>query len=165
MKKAVYPGTFDPLTIGHLDIIKRAVRFVDELHVVVADNYKKTPTFTTEERIDMIKRVTEDVPNIVVTSTNDLVVRYAQKNDIDLMIRGLRNIADYENEYMLYQFNRNLNRNIETIILFPSSRNHFVSSSAIKELIVHHADISPYVPKEIIKDVQDRLRPKSDPTI
>ncbi len=165
MKKAVYPGTFDPLTIGHLDIIRRAVRFVDELHVVVADNYKKTPTFTTEERIDMIKRVTEDIPNLVVTSTSDLVVRYAQKNDIDLMIRGLRNIADYENEYMLFQFNRNLNRNIETLILFPSSRNHFVSSSAIKELIVHHADISPYVPKEIIRDVQDRLRPKPDSTI
>lgn len=165
MKKAVYPGTFDPLTIGHLDIIRRAVRFVDELHVVVADNYKKTPTFTTDERIDMIKRVTGDIPNLVVTSTSDLVVRYAQKNDIDLMIRGLRNIADYENEYMLYQFNRNLNRNIETLILFPSSRNHFVSSSAIKELVVHHADISPYVPKEIIRDVQDRLRPKLDPTI
>jgi len=165
MKKAVYPGTFDPLTIGHLDIIKRASRFVDELHVVVADNYKKSPTFTTEERIQMIKRVTEDMPNLVVTSTSDLVVRYAQKNEIDLMIRGLRIIADYENEYMLYQFNRNLNRNIETIILFPSSRNHFVSSSAIKELVVHHADISPYVPKEIIKDVQDRLRPKLDPTI
>jgi pantetheine-phosphate adenylyltransferase len=162
MKRAVYPGTFDPITFGHLDIIKRASRFVDELHVVVADNYKKIATFTTEERIEMIKRVTSDLPNIVVTTTSDLVVRYAMKHDIDLMIRGLRNIPDYENEYALYQFNRNLNKSIETIILFPSSRNHFVSSSAIKELVVHHADISPYVPKEIIKDIQDRLRPKQD---
>ena len=162
MKKAVYPGTFDPLTIGHLDIIKRASRFVDELHVVVADNYKKIPTFTTEERIDMIKRVTADIENIIVTSTEDLIVRYAERNHIDLMIRGLRNIPDYENEYALYQFNRNLNRNIETIILFPSSRNHFVSSSAIKELITHHADISPYVPKEIINDVQKKLKTKQD---
>ncbi len=161
MNKAVYPGTFDPLTIGHLDIIKRAAKFVDELHVVVADNYKKIPTFSAEERIEMIQRVTQDVPNIIVTSTTDLVVRYAQKHDIHLMVRGLRNIQDYENEYALYQFNRNLNRNLETLILFPSSRNHFVSSSAIKELIVHHADISPYVPKEIIKDLQDKLRPKS----
>ncbi len=164
MKKAVYPGTFDPLTIGHLDIIKRAARFVDELHVVVADNYKKSPTFTSDERMEMIQRVTTDVPNIIVTTTTDLVVRYAQKNNIDLIIRGLRNIQDYENEYALYQFNRNLYRNIETIILFPSSRNHFVSSSAIKELIVHHADISPYVPKEIIHDVQEKFRPKQDPT-
>ncbi len=162
MKKAVYPGTFDPLTIGHLDIIKRAAKIVDELHVVVADNYKKQPTFTTEERMEMIKRVTTDVDNLIVTFTSDLIVRYAQKNEIDIMVRGLRNIQDYENEYALYQFNRNLNRNIETIILFPSSRNHFVSSSAIKELIVHHADISPYVPKEIIKDVQDKIRPKLD---
>ena len=162
MKKAVYPGTFDPLTIGHLDIIKRASRFVDELHVVVADNYKKVPTFTTEERIEMIQRVTTDIENIVITSTSDLVVRYAQKNEIGPMVRGLRNIQDYENEYALYQFNRNINRSVETIILFPSSRNHFVSSSAIKELIIHHADISPYVPKEIIKDVQDKLRPKLD---
>lgn len=158
MYKAVYPGTFDPLTIGHLDIIKRAAKLVDELHVVVADNVRKTPTFTTEERIEMIQRVTEDIPNIKVTSTTDLVVRYAMQHDINIMIRGLRNIQDYENEYALYQFNRNLNKNIETMILFPSSRNHFVSSSAIKELVVHHADISPYVPKEIIKDVQERLR-------
>ena len=158
MDKAVYPGTFDPLTIGHLDIIKRASRFVDELHIVVADNYKKQPTFTTEERIDMIRKVTSDLNNVVITSTKDLVVRYCQQNDIGLMIRGLRNYQDYENEYALYQFNRNLNRQIETLILFPSSRNHFVSSSAIKELIVHHADISPYVPKEIIKEVQLKIR-------
>ncbi len=158
MDKAVYPGTFDPLTIGHLDIIKRASRFVDELHIVVADNYKKQPTFTTEERIEMIRKVTSDLDNVVITSTKDLVVRYCQQNDVGLMIRGLRNYQDYENEYALYQFNRNLNRQIETLILFPSSRNHFVSSSAIKELIVHHADISPYVPKEIIKEVQSKIR-------
>jgi len=162
MKKAVYPGTFDPLTIGHLDLIKRASRIVDELHIVVADNYKKIPTFTTEERIEMIKLVTKDLDNVVVSSTNNLVVRYAKDHGIDLMIRGLRNIQDYENEYALYQFNRNINRNIETLILFPSSKNHFVSSSAIKELVVHHADISPYVPREIIKLVQNKLKPKQD---
>lgn len=162
MKKAVYPGTFDPLTIGHLDLIKRAARIVEELHIVVADNYKKIPTFSTEERIEMIKLVTQNIENVVVSSTNDLVVRYAKNNGIDLMIRGLRNIQDYENEYALYQFNRNINRNIETLILFPSSKNHFVSSSAIKELVVHHADISPYVPREIIKIVQEKLKPKQD---
>jgi pantetheine-phosphate adenylyltransferase len=162
MKKAVYPGTFDPLTIGHLDLIKRAARIVEELHIVVADNYKKVPTFSTEERIEMIKLVTQDIDNVVVSSTNDLVVRYAKDHGIELMIRGLRNIQDYENEYALYQFNRNINRNIETLILFPSSKNHFVSSSAIKELVVHHADISPYVPREIIKIVQNKLKPKQD---
>ena len=160
MKKAVYPGTFDPLTIGHLDIIKRAAKMVDELHVVVADNYKKAPTFSVEERLEMIKLVTTDVHNIVIAYSDDLIVRYAKANGIKLIVRGLRNIQDYENEYALYQFNRNIDRGIETCILFPSSRNHFVSSSAIKELIVHHADISPYVPKEIIELVQDRIRSK-----
>jgi pantetheine-phosphate adenylyltransferase len=159
MKKAVYPGTFDPLTIGHLDIIKRASKIVDTLHIVVADNYKKVATFSTQERLDMINLVTKDIKNVVVSSTDNLIVRYAKDNDIELMIRGLRNIQDYENEYALYQFNRNINRSIETLILFPSSKNHFVSSSAIKELVVHHADISPYVPKEIIKMVQNKLRP------
>lgn len=162
MRKAVYPGTFDPLTIGHLDIIKRAAKLVDELHVVVADNYRKSPTFSTKERIMMIESVVYDIPNVVVTSTKDLVVRYATDHQIDFMIRGLRNIQDYENEYALYQFNRNLNRNIETLILFPSSRNHFVSSSAIKELVTHNADISPYVPVEIIKLIEDKLKPKLD---
>jgi pantetheine-phosphate adenylyltransferase len=94
MTKAVYPGTFDPLTIGHLDVIKRAARLVDELHVVVADNVRKTPTFSSEERIEMIERVTKDVKNIVVASTKDLVVRYAQRHGINLMVRGLRNIQD-----------------------------------------------------------------------
>jgi pantetheine-phosphate adenylyltransferase len=158
MDKAVYPGTFDPLTIGHLDIIKRASRLVDELHVVVADNYKKQPTFSSDERIEMIKKVTGDIDNVVIKYSTDLIVKYCQNNQITMMIRGLRNIQDYENEYALYQFNRNINRQVETLILFPSSRNHFVSSSAIKELIVHHADISPYVPKEIIKEVQSKIR-------
>ncbi len=158
MKKAVYPGTFDPLTIGHLDIIKRAARLVSELHVVVADNYRKAPTFTTEERIEMIKMVTTDVDNVIVTSTNDLIVRYAKNNHIDLIIRGLRNIQDYENEYALYQFNRNINKAIETLILFPSSKNHYVSSSAIKELVYHDADISPYVPREIISTLEEKLK-------
>jgi len=158
MRKAVYPGTFDPLTIGHLDIIDRAVAFIDKLYICVADNYTKNPTFTTKERIKMIKRATSHLDNIIVTSTNDLIIRYAQDNNINIIIRGLRNITDYENEYALFQFNRNLNDNIETIILFPSSRNHFVSSSAIKELIVHDADISPYVPKEIINEVKAKLQ-------
>jgi pantetheine-phosphate adenylyltransferase len=160
MKKALYPGSFDPLTLGHLDIIERAAKLVDELHVVVADNPKKTYSFSVEERIQMIKKATTKLKNIVIASTNDLIVRYAQENHIHVLFRGLRNIADYENEYQLYQFNRNLNPDVETIILFPSSRNHFVSSSNIKELIYHNADISPYVPYEIIDDVVHKLSKK-----
>ncbi|CCV64025.1 Phosphopantetheine adenylyltransferase [Alteracholeplasma palmae J233] len=160
MIKAVYPGSFDPITIGHVDIIKRAASLVDELHVVVADNLTKKKTFTTQERIDMLKLVLKDIPNIVVSSTTDLVIRYAENNNIGILVRGLRNIQDYENEYALYQFNRNLNKEIETIILFPSSKNHFVSSSGIKELVYHHADISLYVPHEIIDLVETKFHKK-----
>lgn len=161
MRKGVYPGSFDPITIGHVDIIKRAALLVDELHVLVADNISKKKSFTTLERINMIKDVLKDVPNVVVNASTDLVIRYAKANNINLLVRGLRNIQDYENEYALYQFNRNLDPEIETIILFPSSKNNFVSSSAIKELVYHHADISAYLPKEVIPFVEERLHKKS----
>lgn len=157
MKKGLYPGSFDPLTLGHLDVITRASELVDELHVVVADNPKKKFSFSIEERIEMIKKVTHDIPNIVVSYTSDLVVRYAEAHQIKVLFRGLRNIADYENEYMLYQFNRNINPNVETVVLFPSSRNHFVSSSSIKELVYHDADIRPYIPEELVSTVKKKL--------
>ena len=153
MKKAMYPGTFDPITIGHLDVIERAAAQVDELHVVVANNVHKKVSFTIEQRIDFVKRATAHIDNLIITFTDELVVRYAEKHDIPILFRGLRNIQDYENEYMLYQFNRNINPHVETMILFPSSRNHFVSSSAIKELISHQADISLYIPEIIVDDV------------
>ncbi|MGA0351893.1 MAG: pantetheine-phosphate adenylyltransferase [Acholeplasmataceae bacterium] len=157
MKKAMYPGTFDPITIGHVDVIERAAAQVDELHVVIATNVNKKVSFSVEERMDFVRRSTAHINNIVITQTDQLVVRYAEQNGIDLLFRGLRNIQDYENEYMLYQFNRNINPNVETMILFPSSRNHFVSSSAIKELIFHQADISLYVPEAIVDDVVKKL--------
>ena len=90
---------------------------------------KRSFSFTAEERVEMIKKSTAHIPNILISYTSDLVVRYADKHSIKVLFRGLRNIADYENEYMLYQFNKNLNPNVETVVLFPSSRNHFVSSS------------------------------------
>ena len=157
MKKAMYPGTFDPITIGHVDVIERAAAQVDELHVVIATNVNKKVSFSVEERMKFVKRATAHIQNIVITKTDELVVRYAEQNGIDLLFRGLRNIQYYENEYMLYQFNRNINPNVETMILFPSSRNHFVSSSAIKELIFHQADISLYVPESIVDDVVKKL--------
>lgn len=157
MKKAMYPGTFDPITIGHLDVIERAAAQVDELHVVVATNVHKKVSFTVEQRIDFVKRATDHIKNLIITQTDELVVRYAEKHDIPLLFRGLRNIQDYENEYMLYQFNKNINPNVETMILFPSSRNHFVSSSAIKELIYHQADIRLYIPEAIVEDVIKKL--------
>lgn len=154
MRKAMYPGTFDPITKGHVDVIERAAKLVDTLYVVVADNMHKKRSFSVETRMDFVRQSTQHIPNIIINSTSDLVVRYAQEHDINLLVRGLRNIQDYENEYALYQYNRNINPDIETMILFPSSRNHFVSSSAIKELIYHGADIDLYIPEVIVEDVK-----------
>lgn len=160
MKKGLYPGSFDPVTLGHIDVIERAAQLVDELYVVVANNPKKKYSFSIEKRVEMLKRVTQHIDNVFIASTDDLVVRFAATNDIKILFRGLRTIADYEQEYQLYQFNRNLNPNVETVILFPSSRNHFVSSSSIKELVYHGADISLYIPEEIIEDVINGLDKK-----
>ena len=160
MKKGLYPASFDPLTLGHLDVITRAYSLVDELHVVIADNPTKKYSFSVEERIEMIRKSTSHLANVKISHTSDLVVRFAANNNIQILFRGLRNIADYEYEYQLYQFNRNLNTKVETVVLFPSSRNHFVSSSSIKELVYHHADISLYIPEEIVDDVIEGLPKK-----
>ena len=149
MKKAVYPGSFDPISNGHLDIIRRASKMLDELHIVVSYNIKKATTFSVKERIEMIETVTKDLPNVHVTSYNGLIVNYCKENGIDILIRGLRNYQDYENEFSLFQFNRDINPDIETILMLPSSKNQFVSSSAIKELVTFNCDITPYVPSEI----------------
>lgn len=156
MKKAIYPGSFDLFTNGHLDIIERASKLVDELHIVIADNVNKKTIFTVEERLQMIKTVTSHIPNLVIAYTDRLVVNYAADNDIFIIIRGLRNLLDYVSEYQLYSFNKTLNNKIETIIMFPSIGTHFVSSSAIKELVSHNADISPYVPKELVPIIIDK---------
>ena len=158
MIKAVYPGSFDPISNGHLDIIERTSRIVDELHIVVSYNIKKATIFSVEERINMIKLVTKDLPNVHVTSYDGLIVNYCKENNINILIRGLRNYQDYENEFSLFQFNRDINPNIETILMLPSSKNQFVSSSAIKELVTFSCDISSYVPAEIKNIIIDKYK-------
>ena len=149
MIKAVYPGSFDPLSNGHLDIINRAAKILDELHIIVSINKSKKNTFTIEERVNMIKLVTKHLPNVHVTSYEGLVVNYCKENGIKILIRGLRNYQDYEAEFSLYQFNRDIDSNVETMLMMPTNKHIFVSSSAIKELVSFDADISNYVPAEI----------------
>lgn len=151
--KAVYPGSFDPLSNGHLDVIKRASKVFDEVHVLIPTNVHKVPTFTVEERIEMITKVVKDLKNVKVVSTNELTVSYAKKSNITVIIRGLRNYADYESEYQLAQFNQDIAPEIETLLMFPNARNQFVSSSSIKELLAFGADITKYVPKEIAEEI------------
>lgn len=149
MIKAVYPGSFDPLSNGHLDIINRAAKILDELHIIVSVNKSKKNTFTIEERVNMIKLVTKHLPNVYVSSYEGLVVNYCKENGIKILIRGLRNYQDYEAEFSLYQFNLDIDSNVETMLMMPTNKHIFVSSSAIKELVSFDADISNYVPAEI----------------
>ncbi|MDE6241587.1 MAG: pantetheine-phosphate adenylyltransferase [Anaeroplasmataceae bacterium] len=158
MKKAVYPGSFDPFSNGHLDIVKRASKLFDELHILVSYNLSKKTNFTKEERVAMIQKCVASLENVVVDSYDGLVVNYCKENSIDVIVRGLRNYNDYENEFNLFQYNRDISPNIETILLLPSTKNQFVSSSAIKELVCFHCDISKYVPKEIEKDIITKFK-------
>ena len=156
---AVYPGSFDPISKGHLDIITRSADLFDELYVLVSVNANKTYMFNADERVEMIKK---SIPfyrkNIVVLKWNDLVTSFAQKVGAKVIIRGLRNIYDYQNEITLFQYNRTINKNIETILMFPTIDNLFISSSAIKELISYGADISSYLPDSIVDDVIKKLK-------
>lgn len=162
MRKACYPGSFDPLSNGHLDIILRASKQFDELYILVSYNVRKKCTFTPKERVEMIMEVVKhyNLKNVKVFSSMDLVVKFCEDNNIPTIIRGLRNYMDYENEFSLYQFNRDINPNIETMLMFPTTRTQFVSSSSIKELIAFNLDISPYVPEVISKQIIEKLKQK-----
>lgn len=155
--KAVYPGSFDPLSNGHLDVIERASKIFDEVHVLISTNVHKTPTFSVSERIEMIQKVCSDFKNVKVVSTPLLTVAYAKENNINVIIRGLRNYTDYESEYQLAQFNKDIAPEIETLLMFPSAKNQFVSSSSIKELLMFNVDIEKYVPVSIAKEIYKKF--------
>ena len=158
MRKAVYPGSFDPISNGHLDIIKRASKLFDELHLVVSYNMKKKYSFSIEERIEMLKECTKDLNNIVVTSYDGLVVSYCKENGINVIVRGMRTYSDYEAEFSLFQYNRDIYPGCETILLMPTTKNQVVSSSAIKELVTFGCSIDKYVPKCLIKQIEEKFK-------
>ena len=156
--KCVYPGTFDPISNGHVDIIERASKMFEEVHVLVGNNIFKKTTFTFEERIEMVKECVKHLNNVVVVSYDGLVVEYAKKNQINVIVRGMRNYSDYENEFSLFQYNRDIYPNVDTVLLMPKTRLQVVSSSAIKELLTFGCDISKYVPKCILQKILDKFK-------
>lgn len=157
MKIAVYPGSFDPISNGHLDIIQRAAKVFDKLYVVVSVNPVKNYCFTTEERVYMLKTATKNLNNVIIEYDDGLVLNYAKARNANVIIRGMRNILDYENEISLFQFNHTIDSSIDTFVLFPSSNNLFLSSSSIKELVKFNSDISPYVPAELVEYIRDKI--------
>ena len=160
MRKAIYPGSFDPISNGHLDIIKRASKLFDELHIVVSYNIKKESSFSVEERISMLKKVTEGISNIVITSYSGLVVSYCKENNINVIIRGMRNYSDFETEFSLFQYNKDIYPNVETILLMPEAKNQIISSSAIKELVAFGVSIEKYVPKCLVEEITKKFEQK-----
>ena len=149
MKVAIYPGTFDPITKGHLDIITRSIKFVDKLIIAVSENNKKNILFKINERIEMIKEVIQDenISNVEVDPFNGLLMTYANKKKANIVIRGLRAISDFEYEFQMTGMNYKLNPKIETIFLMSSDKYQLISSKLIKEINFLKGDISQFVPK------------------
>ena len=157
MKVAIYPGSFDPVTFGHLDVIRRAASMFDELTVSVLNNTQKTPLFSVEERVKILEEATKELPNVKVDSFSGLLINYAREKDVHIAIRGLRAITDFEYELQIAQTNRKLsNGELDTIFLTPSLEYAYLSSSSVKEIAEFHGDISQCVPDFVAKLVYEK---------
>lgn len=156
MKIGLYPGTFDPVTEGHLDIIKRAAKIVDKLVIGVLPNSAKKPWFSVEERMELIKKCTKDIPNVEVSSFDGLTVDFGRQLGATIIVRGLRAITDFEYELQIAQINHKLNSELDTIFFTTSQETSYVSSSIVKEIASYGGDISGMVAPEIIKDIFDK---------
>lgn len=157
MKRAVYPGSFDPVTYGHLDIIKRASEIFDVLIVSVLNNPGKTPLFSVEERVKILKEATKDLPNVQIDSFSGLLINYAAEKDLHIAVRGLRAITDFEYELQLAQTNRKLsNGQLDTIFLTTSLEYSYLSSSSVKEIACFGGDISQCVPDFVAKKIYEK---------
>ena len=157
LKAAIYPGSFDPVTNGHLDVIQRAVRVFDRVIVAVADNTAKDALFTISQRVEMLKQVTKDIKGVEVETFESLVIDYARRKKINVLIRGLRMTSDFDYEFQVALTNRRLAEDIETVFLMPSEHVSFVSSSILKEVASLNADISSFVPKIVEEKLKKRL--------
>ena len=160
MKTVIYPGSFDPITLGHLNIIKRAANCFDKLIVCVMVNSEKVNTglFTPDERVELIRRVVAKLPNVEVDKSSDMVSEYARKRKACTLVKGLRAVSDYEKELQMALINRKLNPRLDTMFLPSSAKYTYVSSSMVKEMAYNGADLSDFVPREIIGDVDEKMK-------
>ena len=156
-RRAIYPGSFDPVTYGHLDLIKRALLIFDEIVVVVAVNTDKEAMFSEKERIEFMKRAVGHLTGVKVESMRGLTVNYAEKKRARTIIRGLRATSDFDYEFQMALTNRKLSQKVDTVFLMPSESHFFISSRLIKEIATLSGDISPYVPPFVAKKIYERL--------
>lgn len=159
MKRAIYPGSFDPVTLGHLNIIKRAAAIFDELIVLVCVNSSKNSgMFSPEERVELIRKVTEGLPNVKVDCCSELVADYARRHRAKVLVKGLRAVSDYEAEIQLAMVNAKLYPKLDTVFLHSSPKYAYLSSTVVKEMARYGADLSDFVPRQIIADVEQKAK-------
>jgi pantetheine-phosphate adenylyltransferase len=156
VKRVVCPGTFDPITLGHIDIIKRASSLFDEVTIAVMVNQTKKTLFTVEERIEMTREVTSQYPNVKVDSWSGLLVDYCKKNDISIIVKGLRAVTDFDYELQMSQVNLQL-QGVETLFLSTAPAHSFLSSSLVKEIASYGGDVSSYIPAILLERLKNRL--------
>lgn len=159
MKRVVCPGSFDPITFGHLDIIERASSIFDEVVIAVMVNKTKQTLFTVEERIEMTKEVTAKFPNVKVDSWSGLLVDYCKKNNVSIIVKGLRAVTDFDYELQMSQINLQL-QGVETLFLSTAPAHSFLSSSLVKEIASYGGDVSSYIPAILLERLKDRLAGK-----
>ena len=164
MKIAIYPGSFDPVTSGHLNIIRRASHIFDRLIVCVMVNAGKNPMFSLEERVELIRRVTGDLPNVEVDGSNELLADYAKRRGSCVIVKGLRAGSDFENEFQMALVNHKINPELDTMFLTAESQYMYLSSSMVKELGTYGVDLSDFLPQEIIPVFQERIAQKKQAT-
>lgn len=158
MKIAIYPGSFDPVTSGHLNIIRRAAKIFDRLIVCVMVNAGKKPMFTQEERAELIRRVTSDIPNVEVDCSDELLAEYAKRKGSCVIVKGLRAGSDFENEFQMAMINRKINPDLDTMFLTAEHQYMYMSSSTVKELGHYGVELSDFLPEEIIPDFRERIK-------
>ena len=161
MKRAVYPGSFDPVTKGHLDIIERAAAIVDELIVGVLNNNEKTPLFSVEERVKMLKDVTVHIPNVRIESFSGLSVEFVKKCGAAVLVRGLRAVTDFEYELQMAQTNRSIDREVDTLFFTTELKYAYISSTIVKEVAYYGGDISGFVPPQVVQCVCEKISQKT----
>ena len=158
MRRGIYPGSFDPVTLGHLDIIKRAANLVDELYVPVIRNKMKKPLFSTSERIHLLNKVTEDIKNVKVESFDGLTVDYADQKNANVIFRGLRAVTDFEYELQIAQTNHQLNPKVDTVFLITNVEYEYLSSSIVREIASYGGNIEDFVPENIVEKIKEKFK-------
>ena len=158
MQISIYPGSFDPITLGHIDIIERASKITDRLIVTVLNNIEKKAMFSVEERVDMINESIKNIKNVEVASYDGLLVEFAKKMNANLIIRGLRTSMDFENELRLAQTNRVLHGDIDTVFLLTNLEHSYLSSSGVKEVALYKGDISKFVPPHVERKIKEKIK-------